>query len=291
MGMAQEKEGVGTYNEFTENILPRISKLGYNCVQMMAIQEHPYYGSFGYHVSNFFAPSSRFGTPEDLKNLINTAHKMGISIIMDIVHSHAVKNIAEGLNKFDGSDDQYFHSGSRGYHPQWDSMCFNYGKWEVNQFLLSNLKYWMEEFHFDGFRFDGVTSMLYFNHGITDFDHYDKYFKDGAEWDAITYLQLANKLIHEINPHALSVAEDMSGMPGLCRSIEDGGIGFDYRLGMGIPDNWIKLLKHQADEEWDLDEIWNFLTNRRYKEKTIAYAESHDQALVGDKNLGFLANG
>ena len=287
LGMAQEKEGVGTYNEFTENILPRISKLGYNCVQMMAIQEHPYYGSFGYHVSNFFAPSSQFGTPEDLKNLINTAHNMGISIINDVVHSHSVKNVAEGLNEFDGSDDQYFHPGPRGYHTQWDSKCFNYGKWEVKQFLLSNLKYWMEEFHFDGFRFDGVTSMLYFNHGMTDFDHYDKYFKDGSEWDAITYLQLANKLIHEINPHALSIAEDMSGMPGVCRTIEDGGIGFDYRLGMGIPDNWIKLLKHQADEDWDLDEIWDFLTNRRYKEKTIAYAESHDQALVGDKTLAF----
>ena len=287
LGMAQEKEGVGSYNEFTDNILPRIHSLGYNCIQMMAIQEHPYYGSFGYHVSNFFAASSRFGTPDDLKRLINTAHNMGIAVIMDIVHSHAVKNVAEGLNCFDGSDDQYFHPGARGYHEQWDSKCFNYGKWEVQQFLLSNIKYWMEEYHFDGYRFDGVTSMLYFHHGLMSFDHYDKYFKEGVEWDAITYLQLANHLMKEINPHCLSVAEDMSGMPGLCRPIEDGGIGFDYRLGMGIPDNWIKLLKHVPDEQWDLDEIWGFLVNRRYGEKTVAYAESHDQALVGDKTLAF----
>ena len=287
-GMAQEKEGVGTWKEFKENILPRIAKLGYNCIQMMAIQEHPYYGSFGYHVSSFFAPSSRFGTPEELKELINEAHKMGIAVIMDVVHSHAVKNFAEGLNQWDGSDDQYFHPGDRGNHSSWDSKLFNYGKPEVQQFLLSNIKYWLEEFHFDGFRFDGVTSMLYHHHGhFVDFDHYDKYFKEGAEWDAITYLQLANHLIHEIKPGAISIAEDMSGMPGCCRTMEEGGLGFDYRLGMGIPDYWIKILKHKKDEEWSIHEMWHTLSNRRYKENTIAYSESHDQALVGDKTLAF----
>ena len=126
------------------------------------------------------------------------------------------------------------------------------------------------------------------HHGnMVDFDHYDKYFKDGAEWDAITYLQLANDLIHDLKPNAISIAEDMSGMPGLCRRIPEGGVGFDYRLGMGIPDNWIKLLKHKADENWNINEIWDFLTNRRWKEKTIAYCESHDQALVGDKSIAF----
>ncbi|RMG26673.1 MAG: 1,4-alpha-glucan-branching enzyme [Bacteroidetes bacterium] len=288
VGMAQEKEGVGTYREFADNVLPRIARLGYNCIQLMAIHEHPYYGSFGYHVSNFFAPTSRFGTPEDLKYLIDTAHQMGIAVIMDVVHSHAVKNFAEGLNDFDGSGNQYFHEGGRGYHAAWDSKLFNYGKWEVQQFLLSNLAYWMEEFHFDGFRFDGVTSMLYFHHGdhIT-FDHYDKYFKEGVDWDAITYLQLANEVIHRIKPAAISIAEDMSGMPGTCRKVEEGGLGFDYRLGMGIPDYWIKLLKHSRDEDWNIHERWNVMTNRRYKEKTIAYAESHDQALVGDKTIAF----
>lgn len=287
VGMAQEKEGVGTYKEFEDHILPRIKSLGYNCIQMMAVQEHPYYGSFGYHVSNFFAASSRFGSPEDLKSLINTAHNMGIAVIMDVVHSHAVKNIAEGLNDFDGSNDHYFHPGDRGNHPGWDSKLFNYGKTEVTQFLLSNLKYWLEEYHFDGFRFDGVTSMLYFHHGEISFDHYDKYFKEGVEWDAVTYLQLANKLIKEVKPNALSIAEDMSGMPGLCRPIEEGGVGFDYRLAMGIPDYWIKLFKHSSDEEWNIEEFWEVLNNRRYGEKSIAYAESHDQALVGDKSLAF----
>ncbi|MEL6251241.1 MAG: alpha amylase C-terminal domain-containing protein [Bacteroidota bacterium] len=287
-GMAQEKEGVGTWKEFEENVLPRIKKLGYNAIQMMAVQEHPYYGSFGYHVSNFFAPSSRFGTPEDLKSLVNTAHKMGIAVIMDIVHSHAVKNFAEGLNELDGSDDHYFHPGGRGEHDGWDSKLFNYGKEEVQRFLLSNVAYWLEEFHFDGFRFDGVTSILYFHHGeMVSFDHYDKYFKDGAEWDAITYLQLANELIHEIRPDGISIAEDMSGMPGACRTVEEGGLGFDYRLAMGIPDYWIKILKHKQDEEWNIEEMWHTLSNRRYKEANIAYAESHDQALVGDKTLAF----
>lgn len=288
VGMAQEKEGVGTYREFADLILPRIKSLGYNTIQVMAIQEHPYYGSFGYHVSNFFAPSSRFGTPEELRYMVNKAHEMGIAVIMDIVHSHAIKNFSEGLNEFDGSDDQYFHPGGRGYHNAWDSRLFNYGKWEVQQFLLSNVAYWLKEFHFDGFRFDGVTSMMYFHHGdFVTFDHYDKYFKDGVEWDAITYLQLANRLIHDIKAHGISVAEDMSGMPGLGREIEDGGLGFDYRLGMGIPDYWIKILKHKSDEEWNIFEMWHTLTNRRFKEKTIAYSESHDQALVGDKTIAF----
>ncbi|SMD33736.1 1,4-alpha-glucan branching enzyme [Reichenbachiella faecimaris] len=288
VGMALEKEGVGTFREFTDLILPRIAKQGYNCIQIMAIQEHPYYGSFGYHVSNFYAPSSRFGTPDDLRYMVDHAHRLGLAVVMDAVYSHAVKNIAEGLNDFDGSDNQYFHKGGRGYHTGWDSKLFDYGRTEVLQFLLSNIRYWMEEFHFDGFRFDGVTSMLYHHHGEgVGFDHYDKYFKEGVDWDAICFLQLANELIHEIKTNAISVAEDMSGMPGMCRPVSEGGIGFDYRLGMGLPDYWIKLLKHSSDENWNMNELWGVMANRRYKEKTIAYAESHDQALVGDKTLAF----
>lgn len=287
VGMAQEKEAVGTYREFADDILPRILEAGYNSIQMMAVMEHPYYGSFGYHVSNFFAPSSRFGTPEDLKYLINKAHQMGISVIMDIIHSHAVKNVFEGLKEFDGTDNLYFHPGPRGYHEGWDSMLFNYGKQEVQHFLLSNVRYWLEEFHFDGFRWDGVTSIIYLHHGHITFDNPEKYFREGVDWDAVIYLQLANKLIHDFNPQAISIAEEVSGMPGLCRDHEDGGIGFDYRLAMGIPDFWIKTLKHKLDEHWDMFEMWHELSNRPKKEKTIGYAESHDQALVGDKTIAF----
>ena len=287
VGMAQEKEGLGTYDEFTEKILPRIKKAGYNAVQLMAIQEHPYYGSFGYHVSNFFAPSSRFGTPEDLKNLISAAHSMGIAVIMDLVHSHTVKNLNEGLNKFDGSETQYFHAGARGEHPNWDSKLFDYGKTEVLQFLLSNIRYWLKEFHFDGFRFDGVGSMLYFHHGDETIDTLDKYFNLGVEFDAVTYLQLANHLSHIINPHAVTIAEDVSGMPGLASPIDDGGIGFDFRLGMGIPDFWIKYLKDVSDEQWSMSEMWQVLNDRLPYVKTVTYCESHDQALVGDKTIAF----
>lgn len=288
IGMAQEEEGVGSYLEFRDKIIPKIVKAGYNTIQLMAIAEHPYYGSFGYHVSNFFAPSSRFGTPEELKSLIDTAHEAGLLVIMDIVHSHTVKNTREGLNLFDGSDYQYTHHGDRGNHPQWDSKLFNYGKDEVLQFLLSNLRYWLEEFQFDGFRFDGVTSMLYFHHGMgVTFDSPEKFFTEGPEFDAITYLQLANKLMHDIRKKTISIAEDVSGMPGLCEPIEDGGIGFDYRLGMGLPDFWIKLLKDQTDEQWNIHEMYDTMTDRHFDIKTIAYAESHDQALVGDKTIAF----
>lgn len=287
IGMAQEKLGIGTYYEFEKLILPRIHAAGYNTVQLMAMMEHPYYGSFGYHVSNFFAPSSRFGTPEELKSLINAAHQMGIAVVMDIVHSHAVKNNNEGLNEFDGSENQYFHAGARGYHEGWDSKLFDYGKKEVRQFLLSNIKYWMEEFHFDGFRFDGATSIIYKHHGLTSFDSASKYFDDEVDSDALLYLQLATTLIHHLNKNSLSIAEEVSGMPGLCRSIKDGGIGFDFRLAMGIPDFWINMLKNKSDEDWDMFALWHELTNRPKKEKSIAYAESHDQALVGDKSIAF----
>ncbi len=288
IGMAQEKEGIGTYREFCENVLPRIRDLGYNTVQIMAIMEHPYYGSFGYQVSSFFAACSRYGTPNELKELIDTAHSMGISVLLDVVHSHAVKNTAEGINEFDGTTYQFFHEGDKGDHPAWGTKLFNYNKNEVIHFLLSNLKFWLDEYHFDGFRFDGVTSMIYHNHGLGDaFSDYSKYFSLNTDTEAITYLQLANDLIREVNPHAITVAEDMSGMPGMCLPIRDGGIGFDYRLAMGQPDMWIRLLKKTRDEDWDMWSIWGELDSRRPKEKYIAYVESHDQALVGDKTLMF----
>lgn len=288
VGMAQEKEEVGSYNEFITNVLPRIKADGYNAVQLMAIAEHPYYGSFGYHVSNFFAASSRFGTPEELKKLVDTAHGMGLLVIMDLVHSHTVKNVREGINLFDGTEYQYLKPGQEGIHPQWDSKLFNYGKTETLQLLLSNVRYWLKEYRFDGYRFDGVTSMLYKNHGIGEtFDDPWKYFGDNVDNDAVTYLQLANKLIHDIDNQNITIAEDVSGMPGICAKIADGGIGFDYRLGMGLPDFWIKVLKDQTDEQWNMHEFFFTMTNRLQDVKTIAYAESHDQALVGDKTLAF----
>ncbi len=289
IGMGQQKEGVGTYEEFRKNVLPRIEKDGYNAIQIMAIQEHPYYGSFGYHVSSFYAASSRFGTPEELKKLIDDAHKRGIAVIMDIVHSHAVKNENEGLGRLDGTVDQYFHSDpAKREHPAWDSLCFDYGKDEVLHFLLSNCKYWLEEYHFDGFRFDGVTSMLYYDHGLGKaFGSYADYYDGGQDTDAIVYLTLANMLIHEVKPKAITIAEEMSGMPGLAIPFKDGGIGFDYRMAMGIPDYWIKTLKEKKDEDWHPTSIFWELTNRRADEKTISYVESHDQALVGDKTVIF----
>ncbi len=288
IGMATNEYKVGSYSEFRRNVLPRIASLGYNTIQLMAIQEHPYYGSFGYQVSNFFAPSSRFGTPEELKQLIDEAHKLGLSVILDIVHSHAVKNELEGLSKFDGTDYQYFHEGTIGDHPVWDSRCFNYGKDEVINFLLSNLKYWLEEFHFDGFRFDGVTSMIYWHHGLgIDFVSYNMYFNADQDEDALTYLTLANILTHEVNPNAITIAEDVSGLPGIASPVEDGGVGFDFRMSMGVADYWIKTIKEKKDEDWDMGDLYHQLTNKRDDEHTISYAESHDQAMVGDKTIIF----
>ncbi len=287
VGMAQEREGVGTYREFTEKILPVIRQDGYNAVQLMAVAEHPYYGSFGYHVSSFFAPTSRCGTPEELKELVRRAHELGIAVIMDLVHAHYVKNLNEGINELDGTDRHYSLPGEAGYQPYWDSKLFDYGKREVRHFLLSNVKYWLDEFHFDGFRFDGVTSMIYHHHDYVDFDAREKFFDGGVNEDAITYLTLANRLVHDFRPAAVTIAEDVSGMPGMCIPAADGGIGFDYRLGMAIPDFWIRYLKEVPDEEWNIWEMWSVMTDRLPSVKTVAYAESHDQALVGDKTIAF----
>lgn len=288
VGMAGEEPRVHTYNEFRTDILPRIKTGGYNTIQLMAIPEHPYYGSFGYHVSSFFAASSRFGTPEELKQLIDEAHALGISVIMDLVHSHAVKNVIEGLGSYDGTRYQFFHEGARGEHPAWDSYCFNYNKNDVLHFLLSNIRFWLEEYKFDGFRFDGVTSMLYLDHGLGKaFTSYNDYFTPNIDDEAIVYFKLANRLIHDFNPRALSIAEDMSGLPGLAAPLEAGGLGFDYRMSMGVPDYWIKLIKEVPDQEWNVGQIFHELTSHRADEKVVSYAESHDQAMVGDKTIIF----
>ena len=288
IGMAQEREGIGSYREFADNNLDRVADLGYNTIQIMAVQEHPYYASFGYQVSNFFAASAWFGEPEDLKYLVNKAHEKNLFVLLDVVHSHACPNTGEGLNQMDGTDNQYFLPGQRGWHPAWGTKLFDYSRVEVLHFLLSNLKFWQDEYHFDGFRFDGVTSMIYQDHGLgASFTSYDQYFGLNTNVDALTYLQLANELIHSVNPFAVTVAEEMSGMPGMCIPIRSGGVGFDYRLSMGLPDFWIKLLKEYKDEQWDMHKLWYEMTTRRPKEKNIGYCESHDQALVGDKTLIF----
>ena len=288
IGMATEKEKVGSFEEFRRDVLPRVKKLGYDTIQIMALQEHPYYGSFGYQVSNFFALSSRFGTPEEFKALVDDAHGKGIAVIMDIVHSHSVDNVAEGLSEFDGRDNLYFYSGPQGRHPAWGSRCFDYGKDETRYFLLSNVKYWMEEYHIDGFRFDGVTSMLYWDHGLgKDFGNYALYFDNGVDEDAVIYLSLATRLVKEMNPAGFTIAEDVSGMAGLAAPFEACGVGFDFRMSMGVADHWIKWIKERSDEQWSMGEIWWELTNKRADEKTISYAECHDQALVGDKTIIF----
>ncbi len=288
IGMSSEEEKVATFEEFRVNVLPHIEALGYDTIQIMALQEHPYYGSFGYQVSNFYALSSRFGTPEEFKHLVDDAHARGIAVVMDIVHSHSVDNEAEGLSLFDGREDLYFYKGAQGHHPAWGSRCFDYGKSETKYFLLSNCKFWMEEYHLDGFRFDGVTSMLYWDHGLgKDFVGYDNYFNAGVDENAVTYLALAAMLVKEIDPDGITIAEDMSGMAGLAAPFEAGGLGFEFRMAMGVADHWIKWLKEKTDDQWSMGEIWWELTNKREDEKTISYAECHDQALVGDKTLIF----
>ena len=309
VGMAQERQGIGTFDEFRRNILPRIVRDGYNTVQLMGLQEHPYYASFGYHVSNFFAVTDLFGEPDDFRRLVDEAHGLGLRVIIDLVHSHAASNEVEGLARMDGTPWLYFHDGERGVHPAWGSRCFDYGKPQVLRFLLSNCRFWLEEYHLDGFRFDGITSMLYRNHGLGQCDwNYDNYFSDEfCDPDAIAYLMLANRLIHTIREDATTIAEDVSGFPGLAAATLAGktpqadqddegeapaqpghsasfGVGFDYRLAMGVTDYWFRLAD-MPDESWPMGTLWYELTNHRADERVISYVECHDQALVGGKTF------
>lgn len=289
VGIATEELGVGTYKNFADNIVPRIKSLGYNTIQVMAIMEHAYYASFGYQVTSFFAASSRCGTPDELKYMVDKAHEAGLFVLLDVVHSHASKNTQDGLNQFDGTNACYFHDGSRGEHSLWDSRLFNYSEYEVLRFLLSNLRWWHDEYNFDGYRFDGVTSMLYHSRGIGEgfSGDYNEYFGLNVDTEALIYLAIANHFLHKLDPNVITIAEDVSGMPTLCRPTDECGVGFDYRLGMAIPDKWIQLLKTKKDEDWNIGNLVHTLTNRRWMENTVAYAESHDQALVGDKTIAF----
>lgn len=289
VGISSHEGKINTYRAFADEVLPRIKGQGYNAIQLMAVMEHVYYASFGYQVSNFFAVSSRCGTPEDLKYLVDKAHSLGIFMLLDVVHSHASKNVEDGLNQWDGSNGGYFHDNARGFHSLWDSRLFDYTQIETLRFLLSNVRWWVEEYGFDGFRFDGVTSMIYHSHGMNDSfcGGYPMYFGLNADTDSLVYLMLANDFLHKKYPFMVTIAEEVSGMPGICRPVEEGGQGFDYRLAMALPDMWIKLLKHTSDDDWKIEDIVFNLENRRYAEKHVAYAESHDQALVGDKTIAF----
>ncbi len=283
VGIAQPYVGrtqhsVGSYAAFARDILPRIRDAGYTVVQLMGIPEHPLYKSFGYQVSNYFAPSSRFGLPDDFKALVDEAHRLGLAILLDITHSHAAPNTEQGIARYDAS--AYFFADKDN---QWGTLSFDYGKEMTRRFLLSNCRWWMEEFHVDGFRFDAVGNMIYRDHGFgDDFSHVGRcfYTADGSnrvDEDGVLYLELANTLIHELKPQSLTVAEEFSGMPGMTSPTRDAGLGFDYRFAMGIPDFWGKFIK----EGRPIGTLWHEMTNHRRYERTISYVACHDQCING----------
>ena len=301
VGMSSAAPAVASYAHFAAEVVPRVAAAGYTHIQLMAVQEHSYYASFGYHVTSPFAVSSRCGTPDDLKALVDAAHGAGLGVLLDVVHSHVSSNPADGLAGYDfepapdggtpwppDADTSYFCAGARGRHPEWGSRLLNYRNWEVLRYLLSNVAWWLTEYRFDGFRFDGVTSMLYWHHGVgvSFLGNCSEYFSPATNVDACVYLMLANELAHALLPGAVTVAEDVSGMPTLCRPVAGGGLGFDYRLAMGVPDLWARL-GGASDDAWRAPDVVAALTNRRRGEAAIAYVESHDQAMVGGATLAW----
>lgn len=276
--LGRTERSVGSYAAFARHILPRIRDGGYTAVQLMAVAEHPLYKSFGYQVSSYFAPSSRFGLPDDFKALVDEAHRLGLAVILDITHSHAAPNTEQGLARYDTGPYLFADKDN-----QWGTVSFDYGKEMTRRFLLSNCRYWMEEYHVDGFRFDAVGNMIYLDHGFgDDFSHVGRCFYTAAgsnrvDQDGVLYLELANTLVHELRPQSLTIAEEFSGMPGMTSPPSEGGLGFDHRFAMGIPDFWGKFIK----EGRSVGMLWYEMTNRRRYERTISYVACHDQCING----------
>ena len=288
IGLAASGPRIGTYLEVAHDVIHRVKYAGYTAVQLMAVHEHPYYGSFGYHVSNPYGICSRFGTRQDFKYLVDNCHEVGLLVIIDLVHAHAVKNLSEGLGEFDGQDGYLFKTGQNALHPAWDSLVYDYENQATVSYLLSNARYWIEEYGIDGFRVDGVTSILYNDHGIghTGFTDND-YLGSNLNQSGLLYLVLLCKLAHELRPDFILIAEDVSGLPGLARPALLGGVGFDYRLQMGLPDFFESVAKDVMDDGISPSRIWHALVSRRFDERHIGYVESHDQAIVGGQSLIF----
>lgn len=257
VGISASQPIVAGWSHFREHVLPRVAALGYTALLIIAAQEHGYYASFGYQVTSFFAPPSRFGTPAELQALIDAAHGLGLRVLLELVHSHASSNAAEGLSGFDGSlleGGGYFLAGSDGWHAEWGTRMFDFGKLEVLRFLLAQLCWYAECYRCDGFRFDAVSAALYRHRslgGAGTFERgYAEYYDGSLDVAALTYFKVANYLVHElVSPPLLTIAEEYSGLPGLCAPVMHGGVGFDYRQAMGLPPLWQRLCATLCSDE------------------------------------------
>ncbi|KAK9673873.1 hypothetical protein RND81_12G195300 [Saponaria officinalis] len=287
VGISGSDPKVSSFLEFTEKVLPRVKDLGYNAIQLFGVIEHKDYFTAGYRVTNMYAVSSRFGTPEDFKRLVDEAHGLGLLVFLDIVHSYSAADEMVGLSLFDGTNDCYFHTGKRGHHKYWGTRIFKYGDVDVLQFLLSNLRWWIEEYHIDGFQFHSLPSMMYTHNGFATFTgDFEEYCNQYVDRDALLYLILANDILHFLHPNIITIAEDATLYPGLCEPSSQGGLGFDYYVNLAAPEMWLSFLENVPDNEWSMSKIVTTLMgNKIYTNKMLLYAENHSQSISGGRSF------
>lgn len=293
VGISSTSPIVADWSHLRHEVLPRVVALGYTALLLMAVQEHGLYCSFGYQVTSFFAPPSRFGSPVDLQALIDAAHGYGLQVFVELVHSHASANPHEGLHAFDGSDGLYFLDGPAGWHAEWGTRLFDFGRLEVLRFLLCQVCWFAEAYRVDGFRFDAVSTALYRHRSLDGHGRFDKGLDDyfgpnsGMDVAALTYFKLVNLLTHElVQPPLVTIAEEHSGLPGLCAPVLERGVGFDFRQAMGLAPLWERLLSTPS-ARIDMAHLSEELCRRRIEERRLAYCECHDGSLVGGQSLAF----
>ncbi|CAL5392773.1 unnamed protein product [Camellia sinensis] len=287
IGISGSEPKIASFNDFTEKVLPHVKDAGYNVIQLIGLVEHKDYFTIGYRATNLFAVSSRYGTPDDFKRLVDEAHGLGLLVFLDIVHSYSAADEMVGLSLFDGSNDCYFHTGKRGYHKFWGTRMFKYGDIDVLHFLLSNLNWWVVEYQIDGFQFHSLASMIYTHNGFASFTgDMEEYCNQYVDKDALIYLILANEILHALHPSIITIAEDATLYPGLSEPTSLGGLGFDYFVNLSASEMWSSLLENVPDSDWSMSKIVSTLVgNRHSADKMLLYAENHNQSISGGRSF------